>query len=82
MSKKIFTNIFKSADTIAGAAFIIAALSIVSRVLGVVRDRILAGSFGAGETLDLYYTARFPDLLFNLLVLELCQLVLFQSFLI
>lgn len=70
MSKKIFTNIFKSADTIAGAAFIIAALSIVSRVLGVVRDRILAGSFGAGETLDLYYTAfRFPDLLFNLLVL-------------
>ncbi len=70
MTKKILSTIFKSADTIAGAAFIIAVLSIVSRVLGVLRDRILAGSFGAGQTLDLYYAAfRFPDLLFNLLVL-------------
>lgn len=70
MTKKIFTNIFKSADTIAGAAFIIAILSVASRILGVFRDRILAGTFGAGQTLDLYYAAfRFPDLLFNLLVL-------------
>jgi putative peptidoglycan lipid II flippase len=70
MKKKIFSSIFKSADTIAGAAFIIAVLSVASRMLGVLRDRILAGTFGAGQTLDLYYAAfRFPDLLFNLLVL-------------
>lgn len=70
MRKKLFSTLLKSADTIAGAALIIATLSVASRVLGVLRDRILAGTFGAGQTLDLYYAAfRFPDLLFNLLVL-------------
>ena len=55
---------------VAAAAFVIGALSIASRLLGVVRDRILASSFGAGETLDMYYAAfRLPDLVFNLLVL-------------
>lgn len=44
-------------------------LSLVSRLLGVLRDRILAGEFGAGATLDAYYAAfRIPDLLYNLLV--------------
>jgi putative peptidoglycan lipid II flippase len=70
MRKKILSVFFKSSETIAGAAFIIATFSIISRLLGVFRDRILAGTFGAGQTLDLYYAAfRFPDLLFNLLVL-------------
>lgn len=57
-------------ETIAGAALIIAVFSIISRVLGVVRDRMLATTFGAGQELDLYYAAfRLPDLIFNLLVL-------------
>ncbi len=35
-----------------------------------VRDRILAAQFGAGDTLDIYYAAfRIPDTIFNLLVL-------------
>ncbi|MDO8581339.1 MAG: murein biosynthesis integral membrane protein MurJ [bacterium] len=52
------------------AAMILAAASLVSRVVGVLRDRILAGEFGAGEKLDIYYAAfRLPDLLFQLLVL-------------
>ncbi|MCX6796218.1 MAG: murein biosynthesis integral membrane protein MurJ, partial [Candidatus Falkowbacteria bacterium] len=34
------------------------------------RDRILAGQFGAGDTLDVYYAAfRIPDLIYNLLIL-------------
>ncbi len=42
----------------------------MSRFLGIFRDRILAGQFGAGDTLDVYYAAfRIPDLIFNLLVL-------------
>ncbi len=42
----------------------------ISRFLGIFRDRILAGEFGAGDTLDIYYAAfRIPDLVFNLLVL-------------
>ncbi len=69
--KKILSALTtRTTSTIAGAAFIIAILSIASRLLGVIRDRILAGHFGAGQELDIYYAAfRLPDLIFNLLVL-------------
>lgn len=56
--------------TIASAAFIISVTSLVSRVLGLIRDHALAFKFGAGQDLDIYYAAfRVPDLLYNLLVL-------------
>jgi putative peptidoglycan lipid II flippase len=56
--------------TITSAAIIVGAASLASRFLGIVRDRILAGQFGAGDALDTYYAAfRVPDLIFNLLVL-------------
>ncbi len=55
--------------TIGGAAFLIALSGVASRILGFVRDRILATQFGAGDVLDAYYTAfRIPDLLYGLLV--------------
>jgi len=58
------------AKTIGGAALIIAIAGIVSRLLGFLRDRLLAAQFGAGDTLDAYYAAfRIPDLLYNLLVM-------------
>ncbi|MEI9966821.1 MAG: murein biosynthesis integral membrane protein MurJ [Candidatus Moraniibacteriota bacterium] len=58
-----------SSKTIGGAALLIALSGIASRLLGFVRDRILATSFGAGDVLDAYYTAfRIPDLLYGLLV--------------
>lgn len=56
--------------TIAGAAFIVGFFTLASRFVGLVRDRILAGEFGAGDVLDVYFAAfRVPDLVFNLLVL-------------
>jgi putative peptidoglycan lipid II flippase len=56
--------------TITGAALLLGAASLASRFLGVVRDRVLAGQFGAGDTLDVYYAAfRIPDFIFNLLIL-------------
>ncbi|MFA5052388.1 MAG: murein biosynthesis integral membrane protein MurJ [Patescibacteria group bacterium] len=56
--------------TIAGGAIIIALASITSRVFGLVRDRLLASHFGAGNDLDIYYAAfRIPDLIFNVLIL-------------
>lgn len=59
-----------SAKTITSGAIIIGGLALVSRVLGVLRDRVLASEFGAGNALDIYYAAfRLPDLIFNLLVL-------------
>jgi len=57
-------------NSITAAAIVVATASLVSRFLGIFRDRILAGEFGAGSTLDIYYVAfRIPDLVFNLLVL-------------
>ena len=67
MLKKFFNN---KSKTIASAAVILGAASLVSRLLGLVRDRILAGKFGAGSELDIYYVAfRIPDLVYSVLVL-------------
>ncbi len=52
------------------AAAIVGFFTLLSRIVGLVRDRLFASSFGAGDTLDIYYAAfRIPDLVFNLLVL-------------
>ena len=67
MFKKIFRQ---SINSITVAAALVALSSLISRFLGIVRDRILAGQFGAGAELDIYYAAfRVPDLIFNLVVL-------------
>lgn len=52
------------------AALILGAAGLFSRLLGVLRDRLLAGHFGAGRELDIYYTAfQIPDLVSLVLVL-------------
>jgi len=52
------------------AAFIIGFASLASRLVGVLRDRVLASTFGAGHDLDAYYAAfRVPDFLYNLIIL-------------
>jgi len=67
MIKRLFSG---QINNIALAALLVAFSSLASRFLGIFRDRILAGEFGAGDTLDIYYAAfRVPDLIFNLLVL-------------
>ncbi len=49
------------------AAYLLAALTIASQVLALLRDRTFANTFGAGQVLDLYYAAfRVPDLVFAL----------------
>lgn len=48
------------------AAYLLALFALLSQLLGLVRDRLLASSFGIGETLDIYYAAfRVPDFLFT-----------------
>ncbi|HOX11124.1 MAG TPA: murein biosynthesis integral membrane protein MurJ, partial [Candidatus Moranbacteria bacterium] len=73
MIKRLAKNKFlneKPTQSIAAAAFIISLAGIASRVLGLLRDRILAGQFGAGDTLDAYYAAfRIPDLIYNLVII-------------
>lgn len=56
--------------SVTAGALIIAIASVVSRLLGVLRDRALAANFGAGSVLDAYYAAfKIPDFIFNTLVL-------------
>lgn len=47
------------------AAYVLAAFAFISLVLALVRDKLLAYSFGAGNILDLYYSSfRIPDFIF------------------
>ena len=56
---KIFDRQTKSIDC---AAIILGTAFLVSAILGLIRDRLLAGTFGIGDELDIYYTAfRIPD---------------------
>src|SRR3989338_3433668 len=54
---------------ISSAALTVAFFGLRSRSFGLWRDRMLAGEFGAGQTLDIYYAAfKIPDLVYNLLI--------------
>ncbi len=47
------------------AAYLLAAFSFASQLLAIVRDRLLAHTFGAGPMLDVYYASfRIPDLVY------------------
>lgn len=55
--------------TITGAALLLGGASFLSRIVGVLRDRILADSFGADRALDIYVAAfRIPDFIYNLII--------------
>ncbi|PCI30798.1 hypothetical protein COB52_00975 [Candidatus Kaiserbacteria bacterium] len=46
-------------------AYLLGFFTLLSTLLGLVRDRLLASSFGAGDLLDIYYAAfRIPDVIF------------------
>ncbi len=67
----VLRNIFKKQiNSITVAAALVAISSLASRLLGVFRDRVLGGKFGAGQELDIYFAAfKVPDLLYSLIVL-------------
>lgn len=57
-------------NTVIGGAFLIAFFSFLSKLFGLIRERLIAGNFGASELSDIYYSAfRLPDLIFNTFVL-------------
>jgi len=66
MLNKIFNS---QTNSIGAAAGILAISALISRVLGLIRDRLLAGNFGAGPELDIYFAAfRIPDFVYNVLI--------------
>jgi len=67
MFKKFFDH---KAKNITLAAFILGFFSLLSAALGFFRDRLLSGRFGAGNELDIYYTAfRIPDFISMILIM-------------
>jgi putative peptidoglycan lipid II flippase len=67
MVKRVFKLVYSEIRSLHQAAYILALFAIGSQMLALVRDRLLAHTFGAGSELDLYYAAfRIPDLLFAL----------------
>jgi len=73
---------YKLKSTSTGGAIVIAVFSIASRFLGLIRDRLLASHFGAGDILDTYYAAfRLPDLIFNSLILGALSVAFIPIFL-
>ncbi len=68
--KKFWYYVSKKKLTIANAAFILGLTGLLSNILGLYRERIIAGHFGAGHMTDAFYASfRLPDLIFNLLIL-------------
>jgi len=56
--------------TIGAAALLLAGSTFASRLLGLLRDRLLASRFGAGEELDMYFAAfRIPDFIYGILIM-------------
>ena len=54
-------------DRIAQAAGLAAAATLTSRILGLVREQVLAALFGAGDQMDAYFVAfRIPNLVRDL----------------
>jgi len=69
MIKKILKLNDHVSGSVVSAAFLITITGLASRALGLFRDHMLAATFGAGDTLDVYYAAfRVPDLIYNLLI--------------
>ena len=67
MVRKILERITAPVRGLHQAAYLLAALTLASQALALLRDRTFAHTFGAGPVLDLYYAAfRVPDLVFAL----------------
>ncbi|MBI4118259.1 MAG: murein biosynthesis integral membrane protein MurJ [Parcubacteria group bacterium] len=63
------------------AAFLLGGFALFSKLLALVRDRLLAGNFGAGLELDIYYAAfRVPDFVFISLASLVASAVLIPFF--
>ncbi len=59
----------RESNGIVGAAFIVSTATFANKIVGVMRDRMLAHQFGAGSVMDTYYAAfKIPDTIYNLLV--------------
>lgn len=65
MVKKLLSLFSREWNGLHEAAFLLGLFAILSQLLAIFRDRLLAHLFGASQTLDIYYAAfRVPDFVF------------------
>ena len=65
MVKKLFKIMNQEIRGLHEAAYLLAFFALLSQILALIRDKLLAYNFGAGTMLDIYYSAfRIPDLIF------------------
>lgn len=82
MVKRILHLFYGELGGIHKAALVLAVSSALSAGFGVLRDRMLAGHFGAGRSLDIYYAAfKIPDFFYIVLLSIVSVNVLMPVFL-
>ena len=65
MVKRFFNIFYKEIDGLLEAAYLLGSFALLSQILALLRDRVLAGTFGTGHVLDIYYASfEIPDFVF------------------
>ena len=77
MVQRILKLFYREYGGLHKAALLLAVSAGFSSLLGLFRDRLLAGTFGLSRSLDVYYASfRIPDLLYNLVALSLVSVTI------
>jgi putative peptidoglycan lipid II flippase len=72
----------RESKVIISAALMLGFFSLLSKALGLLRDRIFAGEFSAGREMDIYFAAfRIPDLIYNIFIIGAVGAVFIPIFL-
>lgn len=80
MVSRLIAYINKDTSSLNQAAFVLGFFSILSQILGLIRDRLLASWIGPGEILDVYYASfKIPDLI-NVLFASLFSVTILIPF--
>ena len=80
MVRRILSRLTAPIRGLHQAAYLLAVLTLASQALALIRDRIFAHMFGAGQVLDVYYAAfKVPDLVYALVVSLVSAYVLIPS---
>ena len=87
MVKKLIEKFLNTqTKSVSFASFILAGSYLVSATIGIFRDHLLAGRFGAGNELDVYYTAFIvPDFIALILIfgaISAAIIPIFSSYLV
>jgi len=81
MVRRIINFLSKEIKGLHEAAYLLAIFAFMSQILALVRDRLLASTFGASEIVDVYYASfRIPDLLFVIITALVSAAVLVPIF--